>query len=131
MAVTRACCNPNATVYMPNDTPFFPLSRPQPIRDHQSQWTGETEGNRQLHTRLKGYKPLRVHCDTSRRPFLPCFLPPLTSDFPRAEDLFSRVALDTADPRSPTSNLTNDSSSHARPSDLLSVRPPPEFGPFH
>ena len=43
MADTLACFNPNATVYMPDDTPFFPLSRPQPIRDHQVQWKGGTE----------------------------------------------------------------------------------------
>jgi len=44
MAVTLACFNPNATVYIADDTPFFSLSGPQPIRDYQDQWKGGTEG---------------------------------------------------------------------------------------
>jgi len=137
MADTLACFNPNLTVVTPDFPPCFPLSRrASRFQDHNQSVTirisgpGKQRKKMHLHTCLEEYKPIREHCDTSRRPrFPPDFLHRRSRDCPRAEDLFSRVAFDTADPGSPTNNLANDSPSHARPSDL-SVRRHSEFGPL-
>lgn len=44
MADTLASPNPSMMVIVPDLPPFFPLSRPQPIREHRDQWGRETEG---------------------------------------------------------------------------------------
>jgi hypothetical protein len=44
MADTLASPNPSMMVIVPEFPPFFPLSRPQPTREHRDQWEKETEG---------------------------------------------------------------------------------------
>ena len=43
-ADTLASLSPRTMLIVPDFPPFFPVSKPQPIREHRNEWGKETEG---------------------------------------------------------------------------------------
>ena len=109
MADTLASPNPSLMVIVPDFPPFFPVSRPQQIREHRHQWEKETEGKEVASYRSRTCTRSIGAVMGAKKHSLPLAI--YISDF---EPSISPIKLRP---------------SHARPS-YLSTRHPPHFRPY-